>query len=129
VGEANMAIVAALIERGADFYCTVDSVANVRALDAFFARRGLNVQVLIELGVPGGRCGVRTATELDTLVAAIAGAPHVSPRGIEGYEGVIHGDNDVDAVRAYGRRLVEATMALRKAGVLDGKPIVTASGS
>ena len=129
VGEANMAIAASLIERGADFYCTVDSVANVQALDAFFARRGLTLQVLAELGVPGGRCGLRTADELDTLTAAIAGAPHLSLRGIEGYEGVIHGNNDVDDVRAYGRRLVEATMALRKAGVLDGKPIVTASGS
>ncbi|HET7269249.1 MAG TPA: amino acid deaminase [Oleiagrimonas sp.] len=129
VGEPNMAIVGSLIERGADFYCTVDSVANVKALNTYFARRGLVLQVLIELGVPGGRCGLRNAAELDSLVAAIAECANISLRGIEGYEGLIHGDDEVEAVRAYGRRLVEATSTLKKAGAIDGKAIVTASGS
>ncbi|MGL6251899.1 MAG: alanine racemase, partial [Billgrantia desiderata] len=59
VGEANMAIVAELIEAGADFYCVVDSVANADQLARYFTARGLRLQVLIELGVPGGRCGCR----------------------------------------------------------------------
>lgn len=129
VGEPNMAIVASLIERGADFYCTVDSVANVEALDRFFARRGLSLQVLVELGVPGGRCGLRTAAEIDTLTTAIAESSHLSLCGIEGYEGMIHGDDAVADVRAYGQRLVKATIALQESGALRGRPIVTASGS
>lgn len=129
VGEPNMAIVASMIERGADFYCTVDSVANVEALNEYFARRGLVLQVLVELGVPGGRCGLRTAAELDALAAAVIASPHLSLRGIEGYEGLIPGDDAADAVRAYARRLVEATVTLQQAGALEGKPIVTASGS
>lgn len=76
VGAPNMAIAATLIERGADYYCVVDSVANVRALDDYFATRNLTVQVLIELGVAGGRCGARTAAEVEALAAAIAAAPH-----------------------------------------------------
>lgn len=129
VGAPNMAIAATLIERGADYYCVVDSVANVRALDDYFATRNLTVQVLIELGVAGGRCGARTAAEVEALAAAIAAAPHVSLRGIEGYEGMIHGGDEAAAVRAYGARLVDAVRRLRDAGAVDGKPIVTASGS
>src|SRR5690348_6177146 len=43
VGTPNMAIVAGLIERGADYFCLVDSVANVEALQRYFAPRGLIV--------------------------------------------------------------------------------------
>lgn len=129
VGRANMAIVAGLIERGADYYCVVDSVANVAALNDYFASRGLRVQVLIELGVAGGRCGARNGAEVDALVAAIAAAPQVSLRGIEGYEGMVHGADEVAGVRAYAARLVDAVRQLQAAGALDGKPMVTASGS
>ncbi len=54
VGQANMAIIASLIEQGASFYCVVDSQENVRQLGRFFAERGLTLSVLIEVGVTGG---------------------------------------------------------------------------
>jgi D-serine deaminase-like pyridoxal phosphate-dependent protein len=130
VGVPNMAIVADLIERGADYYCLVDSVANVEALNRHFAQRGLTVQVLIELGVPGGRCGVRTDAELKTLVDAIATSPAVALCGIEGYEGLIGGEQAVEHIRSYGRRLVDTLRTLRDAGAFgDRKPIITAAGS
>lgn len=130
VGGPNMAVVADLIERGADFYCVVDSVANVHALSQFYAQRGLLLQVLIELGVPGGRCGVRSDVELHALARAVADAPALSLRGIEGYEGLIHGEQAAAGVRAYGQRLVESLRSLHDAGLLgDGMPLVTASGS
>src|SRR6185312_13168905 len=40
VGTPNMAIIAGLVERGADYCCVVDSAANVAALDRFFGERG-----------------------------------------------------------------------------------------
>jgi D-serine deaminase-like pyridoxal phosphate-dependent protein len=130
VGTPNMAIVAGLVERGADYFCLVDSVANVEALDRYFARRGLVVQALVELGVPGGRCGVRDDAELETVVDAIAGSPAVTLCGIEGYEGLIGGGQAVEQIRGYGRRLVDTVCSLRRAGAFgDRKPIITAAGS
>src|SRR6185312_115584 len=95
VGTPNMAIIAGLVERGADYYCLVDSVANVEALDRYFASRGLNVNVLIEIGVAGGRCGVRDAADLKRVVDAVVAAPAVTLCGIEGYEGLIGGEQAV----------------------------------
>jgi D-serine deaminase-like pyridoxal phosphate-dependent protein len=130
VGTPNMAIVAGLIERGADYYCLVDSVANAEALDEYFGGRGLVLQVLVELGVPGGRCGVRSGSALDELVHAIDAAPGLALCGVEGYEGLIGGDQAVDAIRAYAQRLVDAVRTLRANGSFgDRTPIVTAAGS
>lgn len=130
VGEPNMAIVAELIDAGAEFYCVVDGADNVAALGRYFAARGQRLNVLIELGVPGGRCGCRDADQVEALLAAIAEQPALALVGIEGYEGMITGGNEVAAVRIYGERLVETVKALRASGVLRREaPIVTASGS
>src|SRR6185437_11460135 len=130
VGVPNMAIVAGLVERGADYCCLVDSAANVAALNRYFGQRGLTVQALIELGVSGGRCGVRNDPERDALVDAIAAAPAVALCGIEGYEGLIGGADAVEDIRDYGRRLVETVRRLRDSGAFaDRKPIITAAGS
>lgn len=130
VGAPNMAIVADLVERGADYCCLVDGVANVEALNRFFGERGLTLQVLIELGVPGGRCGVRDERGLATLVDAIAAAPALVLCGIEGYEGLIGGAQAADDVRRYAQRLVATLRGLMDAGAFaDRKPIVTAAGS
>src|SRR5690348_234227 len=130
VGTSNMTIVAGLIERGADYYCLVDSVANVEALSRFFAGSGLTLQVLTELGVSGGRCGVRSEAELKALVDAIAAAPALVLSGVEGYEGLIGGEHSVDKVRSYGQRLVDGVRMLRSAGAFaERSPIITAAGS
>ncbi|MGM8851148.1 amino acid deaminase [Salinicola halophyticus] len=130
VGRPNMALVADAIEAGLDYYCVVDGADNVRDLGAFFAARGLTLNVLIELGIDGGRCGCRTASQVDALVAAIAEQPALALVGIEGYEGMIGGGDEVAAVRAYGERLVDTVRTLQASGVLKRQaPIVTASGS
>ena len=130
VGTPSMAIVAGLTERGAACFCLVDSVANVEALNRFFDKRGLKLQVLIELGVPAGRCGVRNDPDLARLVDAIAAAPAISLSGIEGYEGLIGGAHAVDSIRDYAQRLVATVRNLCDAGAFgDRTPIVTASGS
>ncbi|WP_353980640.1 amino acid deaminase [Salinicola endophyticus] len=130
IGEPNMALVADAIAAGLDYYCVVDGVDNVRALGAFFAARGLRLQVLVELGVAGGRCGCRDADQVAAVVAAIAAEPALALVGVEGYEGLIHGVDEVAAVRAYAARLVETVRSLRESGALAREaPIVTASGS
>ncbi|MCE9681827.1 amino acid deaminase [Halomonas alkalisoli] len=130
VGEANMAIVAELIEAGADFYCVVDSVANVDQLARYFTARGLRLKVLIELGVPGGRCGCRDTDEVMALAERIDSEQALVLSGLEGYEGVMHGDDPERAVRAYAWQLVEVVQGLERDALVESpQPIITASGS
>lgn len=130
VGQANMAIIAGLIEQGATFYCVVDSQENVRQLGRFFAERGLNLALLIEVGVTGGRCGCRNKQQILSLAEAIADEPALSLVGLEGYEGVVHGDNPEAGIRAYAHDLVDVAVELEAAGrFAEENPIVTASGS
>ncbi|WP_072822747.1 amino acid deaminase [Modicisalibacter ilicicola] len=130
VGAANMAIVAELIEAGADFYCVVDSEANVAELGRFFAARGQDLKVLIELGVPGGRAGCRTHEQAFELARVIAVEPALRLAGIEGYEGVVHGDDPERRIRDYAARLVEVAQTLHRAGLVEvSEPLITASGS
>lgn len=130
VGQANMAIIAGLIEQGARFYCVVDSQENVRQLGRFFAERGLRLSVLIEIGVEGGRCGCRNQQQVLALAEAIADEPALALVGLEGYEGVVHGDNPESSIREYAQRLVDVAVEIEAAGHFDeANPIVTASGS
>ncbi|MGQ7260327.1 amino acid deaminase [Vreelandella sp. V005] len=130
VGQANMAIIASLVEQGATFYCVVDSQENVRQLGRFFAERGLTLSVLIEVGVTGGRCGCRTQQQILSLAEIIADEPALLLAGLEGYEGVVHGDNPEAGIRAYAKYLVDVAVELEAAGRFTEKnPLVTASGS
>ena len=64
VGKTNMAIIEQLIrEFDVDFYCCVDSSVNVQQLNQYFANTKQTLKVLIEFGVPGGRCGCRSPQE------------------------------------------------------------------
>ena len=47
----------------------VDGADNVRNLGRYFAERGLTLNVLIELGIDGGRCGCRDAEQVEALGA------------------------------------------------------------
>ncbi|AMB79611.1 amino acid deaminase [Pseudomonas fragi] len=131
VGRANMALIAGLQQDPAfEFHCMVDHPDNVQALGAFFAERGQRLNVMIEYGVVGGRCGCRTEQEVRALAAAIKAQPALALTGIEGYEGVIHGEEAVSGIRAFAASLVRLALELQRDGAfaLD-KPIVTASGS
>ena len=131
VGRANMALIAGLQQDPAfEFHCMVDHPDNVQALGAFFAERGQRLNVMIEYGVVGGRCGCRTEQEVRALAAAIKAQPALALTGIEGYEGVIHGEQAVSGIRAFAASLVRLALELQRDGAfaLD-KPIVTASGS
>lgn len=130
VGEANMAIVARLIEAGAEIYCVVDSAENVAQLGRYFAARGLRLSVLIELGLDGGRCGCRDQEAVLALAERVASEPALVLAGLEGYEGVVQGDDPARDVRAYAWHLVEAAQALDREGLIEVRePLITASGS
>ncbi|MGN2385904.1 amino acid deaminase [Pseudomonas syringae] len=131
VGAPNMAVIASLLaDPMFEFHCMVDHPDNVAALGEFFAAHGLRLNVMIEYGVPGGRCGCRSEAEVLALADAVQAQPALALSGIEGYEGVIHGDQAIAGIKAFAASLVSLAVNLQDKGAfaLD-RPIVTASGS
>ncbi len=91
VGRANMAIIERLQrDPSFEFYCIVDSVENLNQLGEFFSQAKQSIKVLIELGVDGGRTGIRRDVDLANVLAAIAvWSGTVVLAGLEVYEGVL----------------------------------------
>lgn len=112
VDRANMAIVADLLRDPAfEFCCLVDSAANVDALGAFFAAQGRRLRVLLEVGVTGGRTGVRDDAQVAAVVDAVRRWPQsLALVGVETYEGVL---KDEAGVRTLLRRTVDVLQSLR----------------
>lgn len=131
VGQRNMEIISELLDKGLlDFYCLVDSVDNLRDLATFFCGRKQSLQVLIEIGVAGGRCGTRTQEDIHALVAEIAKHPCIQLAGIETYEGVIKGDNLAERIRAHVVMVKDVCLELLAQDAFDTKKILlTGAGS
>lgn len=129
VGKANMQVVAQLKAhyRAVDFICCVDSEVNVRALSTFFADQGQTLDVLIELGVPGGRCGCRSVNDALALAQRVSDLPGLRLRGLELYEGVLHGDDPQPQVEALLQQA--AALACRMEPLVDGEFILTGAGT
>jgi Predicted amino acid aldolase or racemase len=129
VGKANMLLISQLKAHypAADFICCVDSPENVRELAAFFAQRQQTLDVMIELGVEGGRCGCRGADAALTLARQGSQFPSLRLRGLELYEGVLHGDNPQPQVEALLREA--ASLACAMAGYVEGEFILTGAGT
>src|SRR5579859_8114295 len=95
IEDASIEWLAAEIRRDPefDFYCLVDSVAAVKALD-----RAPGFKVLLELGLAGGRTGCRTEEQALAVAQAIKASSHVTLAGVEAFEGIIHGDSPVESL-------------------------------
>jgi D-serine dehydratase len=86
-----------------DVLVWADSVAAVERLDAGLTR---DVDVLIELGVPGGRAGCRSEAAAMAVASAANRARHLRLVGVSSFEGVIGaGGRTVDAVVSVDRLL------------------------
>ena len=73
VGKQNMAIIARLLKDPAfEYFCLVDSSQQVDQLGESFRTTGLRLQVLIELGVDGGRTGVRNSDQLHSVLSMLS---------------------------------------------------------
>ncbi|WP_157987986.1 alanine racemase [Jiangella endophytica] len=127
-GEA--AWVAGEVAAGFGFRCWVDSPDGVEIMQAAAAPTGAVVDVLLEVGSPGGRTGTRAAAARDAVRAAIGRAPNVRLTGVAGYEGSMAGDRtppSMAAVRAYLETLRAAGEEL--APDVDGEVVLSAGGS
>jgi D-serine dehydratase len=114
VGKENMSIISSLLEDpGFEYYCLVDSVALVDQLGAYFSSQGRQIHVLLELGVMGGRAGIRDEVQLNSVLAALSHwEDAIALDGIEIYEGVLDDENSIrnflEHATTTTRRLAEA---------------------
>ncbi|WP_233846945.1 amino acid deaminase [Paraburkholderia sp. HD33-4] len=126
VGRHNMMMIAELLsDPDFEFFCLVDSAEGVEQLGEFFTSVKKPLQVLLELGVPGGRTGVRDEAQRNAVLDAIARYPEVLKlAGVELYEGVLKEEAEVRAFLqgavAVTRELVEQGRFARSPAVLSG---------
>jgi len=136
VAPAALTFVAAeLADPAFSFVSWVDSIATVEAMERGLAASGASlprpIDVLVELGAPGGRTGARTLDEAEALARRIADAPALRLAGVAGYEGSLGHDRSATAmvaVRDYLSDLLELHEAVRRI-VPDDELIVSAGGS
>jgi len=123
VGKQNMAIIAHMLEDpDFQFYCLVDSVQGVEQLgSSFFTERGLRVNVLLEIGVMGGRSGVRNEAQLESVLLALARWHSVALCGVELYEGVLH---DEPEIRSFLKRTLDTARDIATEERFDRSPIL-----
>jgi D-serine dehydratase len=117
-----------------DFYCLVDSVDGVRTLGESARAAGLRrpLQVLLEGGVARRRTGCRSHEEAMTVARAVREfAPYLALRGVEGFEGVIHGSTEAEtetSIAAFIEFLCEIARGCEAEGLFAEGPVILSAG-
>jgi D-serine deaminase-like pyridoxal phosphate-dependent protein len=119
--------------------CYVDDPDGVALLESGLAQtlpQGTRLDVLIEIGVPGGRAGARDEAAAVAVAEAVAKSSRLRLGGVSGYEGAISGATDADeitAVREFCHRLLRLAGELRQRELIEATPerpmILSAGGS
>ncbi|CAN5428738.1 amino acid deaminase [soil metagenome] len=113
------------------FWSFIDSVEGIAVLEAAAIAADSEFEVLVEVGMPGGRTGVRSVEQLDALATALASTPHVRAIGVAAYEGACAGDRGTEslaAVDAYLTRVADYLARLVEAGVVPADVAVFSAG-
>ena len=124
------------LDDGFEVYCYVDSLEGVDIMNQTLARvhPARRLPVLLEMGLFGGRTGVRTIADGLLVAAAAAQSPYLALTGTSGFEGILGpiGDRPVtERVDEFLDQIVELTLAVDAEGWFEPSPdvIVTAGGS
>ncbi|MFV0252692.1 MAG: amino acid deaminase [Beutenbergiaceae bacterium] len=132
---AIASVVAAMADHPqARLWVWADSPQAVGLLAAGLAAAGATepLDVLVDLGVPGGRTGARSMAAALEVADLIGAQPLLQLRGVAGYEGVLGHDRStetVGAIRAFLDRLAELFSRLHDQHSFQGRPILSAGGS
>lgn len=123
VGKENMAIISRLLrDTTFEYHCLVDSAELINQLGAFYSERGQRLNVLLELGVAGGRSGVRDQEQLESALSALSiWRDSLQMHGVEIYEGVL---DDEEAIRAFLQRAVVVTRKLLEEKRFQRAPVL-----
>jgi D-serine dehydratase len=117
-----------------EFLCLVDSATNVDAIAraAKNAKLQRPIEVLLEIGYLGGRTGCRTVDEALHLARAIRKTDGVvALRGIEGFEGLLKGDNNAATlalVRDFLDRVVALARTFDAESLYDTETVILSAG-
>jgi len=105
-----------------EFYCYVDSISGVDILGAANQNAARRLRVLVEVGVPGGRTGVRDDDQAAAVARAVAKWNSLSLVGIAGYEGPLGHGRDAEtlnAVSVYVTHLGDVLRMLDRESLFD----------
>ena len=115
----------------------VDGVDVVESMAAALAGQQVvrPLEVLVELGAPGGRTGARSLDQAVEVARAVVAAPGLRLAGVAGYEGALahHADTEsLAVVRKYLNELARLQARLGAEGLYQEVPgglVLTAGGS
>lgn len=118
----------------AEILCLADSVAGVQIMEDALSKQpeGRPIDVLVELGIAGGRSGCRSVAEALEVAARVAASPRLRLVGAEAYEGIIGiSKSSLAAVDDLLHRLRSLVQQLEEKALLDHleEVIVSAGGS
>jgi len=121
---------------GFELFVLVDSLPGVQRMDDLLGDAGLTgrLDVLLELGTNGGRTGVRTLAEADSVASAVSHARHLDLAGVECFEGIYPPDRaegSVARVDTFVGSLKEMLAALDERGAFHDREevVISAGGS
>lgn len=129
VGKQNMAVIARLLrDPEFEYFCLVDSADQVEQLGTFFKGQVERLNVLVELGVNGGRAGVRDEEQLNAVLQSLLHwRDTIALCGAEVYEGVL---SDEASIRSFLGHAIDGTGRLIAEKRFDRAPaILTGAGS
>jgi D-serine deaminase-like pyridoxal phosphate-dependent protein len=109
-----------------ELFIFVDSVRGVSLLaDELGRAEAPTLKVFVELGLPGGRCGVRTDDDVDDVLGAIGRAsPALACVGVAGFEGIVD-IADRPTVDRFVARLIDAS---KRIGSTSENPVLVSAG-
>jgi D-serine dehydratase len=117
VTDADLAAIQALLQahEGLRIVFLVDSPAQLALVEAWFAAHpgSRPFEVMLEIGVPGGRCGCRSVEEAGALARLLHASAAVRLVGIECYEG-LGAKGDTRADTAYAAALMDRVEAVAR---------------
>jgi D-serine dehydratase len=123
IGRQNIETISRLLEdRKFEFFCLVDSAENVEQLGGFFHSKEQRLNVLLEVGVQGGRTGIRNPERLHAVVAALdSWKETIVLCGVEMFEGLL---SDETAIRDFLQNTVEVTKRLSQENRFRRSPVI-----
>jgi D-serine dehydratase len=111
----------------------VDSLAQLQRIEAWFTRQRdvPPFEVLLEVGIPGGRTGVRAHDDAIALARALHASAAAELVGIECYEGLgATGDGARDDAYAAAlmQRVAAVAQACEREGLFDADEVIVSAG-
>ena len=135
VSHADFAAIQALLAANAGLRIVflVDSIAQLDLIDAWFDAHAdsLPFEVMLEIGIAGGRTGCRRHAEAASLARRLHASPAVKLVGIECYEGLGatgRTDDDVALASALMNRVEALAQLADHEGLFDTDEVLVSAG-